>query len=57
MTQWTGHSVEGGSEWQAGVTKEMTSDLCVLSDMIEIRNGLQTCDILAMTMLTLSLLK
>ena len=29
--------------WQAGVTDERISDMSVLSDMIEIRNGLKTC--------------
>ena len=31
--------------WQAGVSDERLSDVSVLSDMIEIRNGLKTCDI------------
>ena len=47
-----------GRVWQAGVSDETISDVSVLSDMIDIRNGLKTCDIfLAMMMLTMSLLK
>ena len=34
-----------GRVWQAGVSDERISDVSVLSDMIEIRNGLKTCDI------------
>ena len=34
-----------GRVWQAGVSDERLSDVSVLSDMIEIRNGLKTCDI------------
>ena len=33
--------------WQAGVSDERMSDVNVLSDMIECRNGLKTCDILS----------
>ena len=40
-----------------GVSDERISDMTVLSDMIEIRNGLKTWDILAIIMLTMSLLK
>ena len=46
-----------GRMWQAGMSDERISDVSVLSDMIEIRNGLKTCDILAMMMLMMSLLK
>ena len=46
-----------GRVWQARVTDERISDVNVLSDMIEIRNGFKTCDILAMMMLRKSLLK
>ena len=31
--------------WQAGVTDERITDVSVLSDMIEIRSGLKTCNI------------
>ena len=34
-----------GRVWQAGVSDERLSDVSVLSDMIDIRNGLKTCDI------------
>ena len=34
-----------GRVWLAGVTDERKSDVSVLFDMIEIRNGLKTCDI------------
>ena len=33
-----------GRMWQAGVTDVRISDVSVLSDMTEIRNGLKTCD-------------
>ena len=46
-----------GRVWQAGVSDERISDVSVLSDMIEIRNGLKTWDILGMMMLTMLLLK
>ena len=34
-----------GRVWQAGVSDERISDMSVLSDVIEIRNYLKTCDI------------
>ena len=34
-----------GRVWQAGMSDERLSDVSVLSDMIEIRNGLKTCNI------------
>ena len=33
-----------GRVWQVGVSDERLSDVSVLSDMIEIRNGLKTCN-------------
>ena len=42
-----------GRVWHVGVTNKSISDMSVLSDMREIRNGLKTCNIcLAMMMLT-----
>ena len=46
-----------GRVWLAGVTDERKPDVSVLFDMIEIRNGLKTCDILTIIILTKSLLK
>ena len=34
-----------GRVWLIDLSDEMLSDVSVLSDMIEIRNGLKTCDI------------
>ena len=34
-----------GRVWQAGVSDERIFELSVVSDLIEIRNGLKTCDI------------
>ena len=34
-----------GRVWQAGVSDERISDVSILSDIIEIRNDLKTCNI------------
>ena len=36
---------DAGHVWQAGVSDERISDVSVLSDMTEMRNGFKTCDI------------
>ena len=35
-----------GSVWQAGLSNVITSNVNILSEMLDIRNGFKTCNIL-----------